>query len=214
MSCSALEPTVACRDREGEEAPACLRNREPELGDLVTRGHPPFDRVGRDGEREHARGVFTGQVAGWQRRGVDRLRRMSVRRVIVDHVLFVVGDLAPSRRLYTAALAPLGYEELYVQEDCVSYGAEDLDDFTICQGEPVTTAAHVAFSVEGREEVDAFFEAAIANGATILGEPGVWTQYSERYYAAFVNDLHQNNVEAVWHAPDRVIDAPHRPGVP
>ena len=81
---------------------------------------------------------------------------MSVRRVIVDHVLFVVADVAASRRLYTAALAPLGYEELYVQQDCVSYGAEDLDDFTICQGEPVTTAAHVAFSAEGREDVDAF----------------------------------------------------------
>jgi hypothetical protein len=43
---------------------------------------------------------------------------------------------------------------------------------------------------------------------------GVWTQYSERYYAAFVNDLHQNNVEAVWHAPEPVVDAPRRPGVP
>ena len=139
---------------------------------------------------------------------------MSVRRVVVDHVLFVVEDLAASRRLYTAALAPLGYEELYVQEDCVSYGAENLDDFTICQGEPVTTAAHVAFSAEGREDVDAFFEAAIANGATTRGEPGVWTRYSERYYAAFVNDVHRNNVEAVWHAPDPVVDAPHRTGVP
>jgi catechol 2,3-dioxygenase-like lactoylglutathione lyase family enzyme len=78
---------------------------------------------------------------------------MSVRRVIVDHVLFVVPDLDASRRLYTAALAPLGYEELYVQEDCVSYGAEDLDDFTICQGEPVTAAAHVAFSAEA-EAID------------------------------------------------------------
>ena len=37
--------------------------------------------------------------------------------VIVDHVLFVVADLDASRRLYTAALAPLGYEELYVQDD-------------------------------------------------------------------------------------------------
>ena len=108
----------------------------------------------------------------------DRVRPMSVRRVMVDHVLFVVADLDASRRLYTAALAPLGYGELYVQDDCVSYGAEDLDDFTICQGEPVTTAAHVAFSAEGREEVDAFFEAAVANGATIRGEPGVWTRYS------------------------------------
>ena len=52
------------------------------------------------------------------------------------------------------------------------------------------------------------------NGATVRGEPRVWTQYSERYYAAFVNDLHQNNVEAVWHAPEPIVDAPRRPGVP
>jgi hypothetical protein len=139
---------------------------------------------------------------------------MNVRRVIVDHVLFVVADLEASRRLFTAALAQLGYEELYVQEDCVSYGADDLDDFTICRGEPVTTATHVAFAAEDRLAVDAFFEAALANGATTRGEPGVWTQYSERYYAAFVNDLHRNNVEAVWHAPEPVVDAPRRPGVP
>jgi len=85
---------------------------------------------------------------------------------------------------------------------------------TLALGEPVTTAAHVAFSAEGRDAVDAFFEAAVANGATVRGEPGVWTQYSERYYAAFVNDLHLNNVEAVWHAPEPVVDAPRRPGVP
>jgi catechol 2,3-dioxygenase-like lactoylglutathione lyase family enzyme len=139
---------------------------------------------------------------------------MTVRRIVVDHVLFVVADLAASRTLYTAALAPLGYEELHVQDDGVSYGVEDLDDFTIALGEPVTAAAHVAFSAENRQAVDAFFRAAVANGATVRGEPGVWTQYSERYYAAFVNDLHQNNVEAVWHAPEAVIDAPRRIGVP
>ena len=138
---------------------------------------------------------------------------MEIRRVVVDHVLFIVADRDASRALYTAALAPLGYEELYVQDDCVSYGAEDLDDFTICRGEPVTTAAHVAFSADGRDAVDAFFAGAVANGATVRGEPGVWTQYSERYYGAFVNDLHQNNVEAVWHAPEPVVDAPRRPAV-
>src|SRR6476620_5312793 len=104
---------------------------------------------------------------------------MTVRRVIVDHVLFVVEDLDASRALYTAALAPLGYVELHVQDDGVSYGAEDLDDFTIARGEPV-----------------------------------VWTQYSDRYYGAFVNALHRNNVEAVWHADEPVVDAPRRPGVP
>jgi predicted lactoylglutathione lyase len=58
----------------------------------------------------------------------------------------------------------------------------------------------VAFDAAGRDAVDAFFEAAIANGATVRGEPGVWTQYSAKYYTAFVNDLHQNNVESVWNA--------------
>ena len=135
-------------------------------------------------------------------------------RFIVDHVLFVVSDLDASRALYTAALAPLGFEELYVQDDGLGYGTDGRDDFTIARGEPVTTAAHVAFSAEGRDAVDAFFAAALANGATARGEPGVWTQYSERYYAAFVNDLHRNNVEAVWHAPEPVVDAPRRTFVP
>jgi len=76
-----------------------------------------------------------------------------------------------------------------------------------------TTTAAVYCTVHP-QSVDAFFEAAVANGATARGEPGVWTQYSDRYYAAFVNDLHGNNVEAVWHAPERVADAPLRSGVP
>jgi catechol 2,3-dioxygenase-like lactoylglutathione lyase family enzyme len=139
---------------------------------------------------------------------------MTVRRVIVDHVLFVVEDIAASRRLYTAALAPLGFVELHVQDDGVAYGADDLDDFVISRGAPVTTAAHVAFAADGRAAVDAFFEAALANGATTRGRPGVWTQYSDRYYAAFFNDLHGNNVEAVWHALEAVADAPIRHGVP
>jgi catechol 2,3-dioxygenase-like lactoylglutathione lyase family enzyme len=111
---------------------------------------------------------------------------MSVRRVVVDHVLFVVADVESSRRLYTAALAPLGYRELHVQDDGVHYGPENLDDFAIYRGTPVTTAAHVAFDAEDRDAVDAFFAAAVANGATVRGEPGVWAHYSERYYAAFV----------------------------
>jgi catechol 2,3-dioxygenase-like lactoylglutathione lyase family enzyme len=134
--------------------------------------------------------------------------------VIVDHVLFVVSDLAASRRLYTASLAPLGFEEIAVEDDGVRYGAERLDDFSIYEGAPHTTAAHVAFDAPDRASVDAFFEAALANGGTPRGEPGVWTQYSDRYYAAFVNDLHGNNVEAVWHAPEPVRDAPRREQAP
>lgn len=97
-----------------------------------------------------------------------------------------------------------------MRPDGLGYGVEDLDDFSISQGSPVTSAAHVAFDAPDRAAVDAFFEAAVANGATVRGEPGVWRRYSDRYYAAFVNDLHGNNVEAVWHAPEPVADAPVR----
>jgi hypothetical protein len=136
------------------------------------------------------------------------------RRIIVDHVLFVVEDVDASRRLYTAALAPLGFVELHVQDDGVHYGAEGLDDFAIYRGSPVTMASHVAFAAEDRTAVDLFFDAATENGATVRGEPGVWTQYSDAYYAAFVNDLYGNNVEAVWHSPAPVEDAPRRSGAP
>ena len=139
---------------------------------------------------------------------------MTTRRVIVDHVLFVVSDLEASRRFYTAALAPLGLEELHVQADGVGYGAEGLDDFTIDVGEPPTTAAHVAFDAPDRRSVDAFFHAAVTNGGREKGPPGVWTNYSDRYYAAFVYDPDGNNVEAVFHSQQPITDAPQRPGVP
>jgi catechol 2,3-dioxygenase-like lactoylglutathione lyase family enzyme len=139
---------------------------------------------------------------------------MTSRTIVVDHVLFVVADLDACRRLYTAALAEVGIVELHTQEDGVSYGREDLDDFAISRGSPVTTAAHVAFDADSREQVDAFFATAIANGATSRGEPGVWTAYSDRYYAAFVNDLHRNNVEAVFHSPEAITDAPIRTFIP
>lgn len=133
---------------------------------------------------------------------------------MVDHVLFVVADLPASRRLFTAALAPLEIEELNVEPDCVAYGRHELDDFAICEGSPVTTASHVAFDAADRDQVDAFFAAGLAAGASARGEPGVWIQYSERYYAAFINDLHGNNVEAVFHSPESITDAPRRGGAP
>lgn len=139
---------------------------------------------------------------------------MTDRHVVVDHVLFVVEDFPASRRLYTAALAPLGMEELYEEPNCISYGRQQLDDFSICEGSPVTVAAHVAFDAADRAQVDAFFVAALGAGATTRGEPGVWIQYSDRYYGAFVNDLHGNNVEAVFHSPVPITDAPRRGGAP
>jgi class 3 adenylate cyclase len=135
---------------------------------------------------------------------------MTARRVVVDHVLLIVEDLSASRELYTAALRPLGYYELSAQDDGVQYGADGMDGFAISEGSPVTSGAHVAFAAPDRHSVDAFFTAALSHGATPRGTPGRWVQYSDRYYAAYAYDLHGNNVEAVWHAPAPVNEAPSR----
>ncbi len=58
---------------------------------------------------------------------------------------------------------------------------------------------HVAFAADDRDQVDAFYEAALAAGATDNGPPGLRPEYSERYYGAFVLDPDGYNIEAVYH---------------
>jgi catechol 2,3-dioxygenase-like lactoylglutathione lyase family enzyme len=127
---------------------------------------------------------------------------MTIRRVVVDHVSLVVQDLEASRRFYRAALAPLGIVELTVESDGVAFGAEGMDDFAVDAGRHPTSRAHVAFDAPNREAVDAFYAAALEHGGRHRGAPGVWVQYSKRYYAAFVWDPDGNNIEAVFHSPE------------
>jgi catechol 2,3-dioxygenase-like lactoylglutathione lyase family enzyme len=50
--------------------------------------------------------------------------------------------------------------------------------------------------------VQAFYEAAVAQGAEVLHEPRVWNEYHADYFAVFVRDPDGNNVEAVCHTPE------------
>jgi len=59
----------------------------------------------------------------------------------------------------------------------------------------------VCVCVIGREEVDAFYKAAIEAGGKDNGPPGVRPQYAADYYAAFVLDPVGNNIEAVFVGP-------------
>jgi predicted lactoylglutathione lyase len=54
---------------------------------------------------------------------------------------------------------------------------------------------------ENREQVDAFYRAALAAGARDNGAPGLRPQYHANYYAAFVLDPDGHNIEAVCHRP-------------
>ena len=60
---------------------------------------------------------------------------------------------------------------------------------------------HIAFVAQSREEVDAFYQAALAAGGKDNGAPGLRPHYHANYYAAFVIAPDGHNIEAVCHAP-------------
>jgi catechol 2,3-dioxygenase-like lactoylglutathione lyase family enzyme len=121
---------------------------------------------------------------------------------VIDHVSVGVSDLARSRAFYAQALTPLGFAEIGPwREDArdIAFGLEEADDFAISAEYPTGAPVHVAFAADRREQVDAFYAAALAAGGRDNGPPGLRPEYSEGYYGAFVLDPDGHNIEAVHH---------------
>lgn len=122
-----------------------------------------------------------------------------------DHMGFAVGDYSKSAAFYDAALAAVGVNSLVAFEIpggwIKGYGATH-PIFWINSGAALGGRVHVAFTAATRAEVDAFYAAAMANGGTDNGKPGLRPEYTENYYAAFVLDPDGHNIEAVCHAPE------------
>jgi catechol 2,3-dioxygenase-like lactoylglutathione lyase family enzyme len=140
---------------------------------------------------------------------------------MIDHVGFAVTDLARSRAFYEAALAPLGWacvaeatpEQTESGGTALGFGTPDNPFFWIADNEAVGEGTHVAFTVATREQVDAFYEAALAAGGSDHGAPGLRPHYGPDYYAAFVFDPDGLNIEAVCHKSvedDREAHLHHR----
>ncbi len=134
---------------------------------------------------------------------------MPRRRVVIDHLTVGVSDLARSRAFYGRALVPLGFAEIPPASDDVreaEFGLEEAPDFAISTEYPTGTPVHVAFAADRREQVDAFYAAALAAGGRDNGPPGLRPQYSGRYYGAFVLDPDGHNIEAVHHSTGAPAD--------
>jgi catechol 2,3-dioxygenase-like lactoylglutathione lyase family enzyme len=128
---------------------------------------------------------------------------------MIDHVGFAISDLEKSSAFYAAALAPLGIAELMrvTPEQtgagtAIGYGKDDKPFFWIGDNERVGQGTHIAFAVDSRAEVDAFHAAALAEGGTDHGAPGIRPHYHPNYYGAFVLDPDGQNIEAVCHRPE------------
>ena len=128
---------------------------------------------------------------------------MPRRRVVIDHISVGVSDLARSRDFYRRALPPLGFSEIGPWREGaidVVFGLEEADDFAISTAY-VVGGLHVAFAADRREQVDAFYAAALEAGGRDNGPPGLRPHYHPNYYGAFVLDPDGHNIEAVCHSP-------------
>lgn len=118
---------------------------------------------------------------------------------LIDHIQLVVRDLPASKKFYTAVLQvldiPLGGEaDDYFWADELFVSSADSQ---AAQG-VLTGRHHLAFQAKDRATVNAFYQAALANGGSDNGAPGE-RPYHPGYYAAFVLDPDGNNIEAVFH---------------
>lgn len=121
-----------------------------------------------------------------------------------DHVKFGVSDYAAGKAFFLKALAPLGVAA--GSEGDPSYGIElcgqNSSSLCLYQADEKPAPLHIAFVANTREQVDAFYHAALAAGGKDNGAPGLRPHYHANYYAAFVIGPDGHNIEAVCHAPE------------
>jgi catechol 2,3-dioxygenase-like lactoylglutathione lyase family enzyme len=114
-------------------------------------------------------------------------------------------DYSASKAFFLKALEPLGVAA--VAEGPPTYGVElckkeDKDSLCLYQTEEKPAQLHLAFTAENREQVEAFYRAALEAGGKDNGAPGLRPQYHANYYAAFVLGPDGHNIEVVCHEPE------------
>ena len=113
-----------------------------------------------------------------------------------DHVVIGVSDYAASKAFFLKALEPLGVAEVAEGPLGIELSADGKASFCIGPAREKPVPLHLAFRASNREQVEAFYRAALAAGGQDNGPPGLRPQYHQSYYAAFVLDPDGNNIEA------------------
>jgi catechol 2,3-dioxygenase-like lactoylglutathione lyase family enzyme len=119
----------------------------------------------------------------------------------IDHIGLGVSDYERSKQFFTEALAPLGIELVMEVEGWAGFGRGGKPAFWFGTHTTPQLPMHICFSAENREQVRAFYSAALAAGGKDNGPPGIREIYHPSYYAAFVIAPDGHNIEAVSHGP-------------
>lgn len=111
---------------------------------------------------------------------------------MLGHLSIGVRDLDRAARFYDAAMAPIGWVRLWTEADGLGYGPPGGNDrlatFLRPDAHPPGRRFHLCFDAKSDAAVDAFYAAALANGGTDDGPPGLRPHFGPHYYAAFVFD--------------------------
>ena len=133
--------------------------------------------------------------------------------LVLDHIFIAVRDVERSVAFYKQALKPLGIHHAIDYDgadgpeghpDLKGFGCKGRVFFWLRQGASDARAVHVGFVANSQAEVNAFYLAAMAAGATDNGAPGARLHYDPRYYAANILDPDGYSIEVVhksWQHP-------------
>lgn len=123
---------------------------------------------------------------------------------MIGYVTIGSNDIKRSCAFYDAALAPLGYARTFEEGGWAGYGPggkkEGLEIYiaTPANGAPATlgNGSMLAFKAPSRTAVEAFHVAAITNGGTDEGAPGIRGEYDPPFFGAYVRDPDGNKFAA------------------
>ena len=119
-----------------------------------------------------------------------------------DHVVFGVSDYAVSKAFFLKALKPLGVAVITEGPLGLELSSDGKSSLCICRTEEKPAHLHLAFRAENRQQVEAFYRAALEVGGKGNGAPGLRPHYHANYYAAFVIGPDGHNIEMVCHEPE------------
>ena len=123
---------------------------------------------------------------------------------MLDHITLRVKDLGASKAFYDKTLGILGMRVVLggLEKGFIGYGVTNDPAFEIVQSGkhmPAHKNVHVAFKAEDKVTIDKLYDVAIAAGAKDNGKPGPRPKYSSTYYACYVLDPDDNNIEICLH---------------
>lgn len=120
---------------------------------------------------------------------------------VFDHITLNYTDYKKYYNFYLEVLHIFKYKILGGQENLYVGFGKDKATFWISQADVThleTKNLHIAFVADTFEQVDKFYNIAIKHGLKDNSKSGFRSEYHENYYACFLLDEQNNNIECVF----------------